>query len=296
MANYLVCEGARQGIDERALNALVIQPNSLNFLLTPAGGCGGIGPVRAYLHRPGHDVAISIVDRDYRLSGTAAATWANQAGNSFIWRRHELENHLLHRLVVLELFNDFRAAPAGGWAAALPATEADVAALLRTLAAPRLADHAAWLLQEELITAINGVGNLKFGPAAPAAPPAAPAPGQAQWLPVLQQEAARLCQASTAVAALPDLQPGAVATRYHALLTQFQNPAFLTSDGYLIDMGGKELVTALARHLNAQGAPAGLNRQVLADELLNVLQRIYQPNVLFAPDDFAELAAVLAQY
>jgi len=31
-------------------------------------------------------------------------------------------------------------------------------------------------------------------------------------------------------------------------------------------------------------------------ERLRVLDGIYQPNILFLPDDFAELAAILAQY
>jgi hypothetical protein len=60
-------------------------------------------------------------------------------------------------------------------------------------------------------------------------------------------------------------------------------------------MGGHELLAALSRHLHSLGAGARLNQQVLSDELLRVLDRIYQPNILFQPDDFAELAAILAQ-
>jgi hypothetical protein len=241
-------------------------------------------------------VAVSIEDRDYRPQSVAQPTWANHQGKAFIWRRHEIENYLLHPRVVLELFNDFRAGTAPAWAAQLPATEPDVSALLQALANPLIEDHAAQVLKDELVRRINGIGSLSFGPPRPAPPARAHTPGQAQWLSALQNEAVRLCQACNSVAALPDLHPAAIATRYNVLLAQFQNPGFLTSGDYLIDMGGKELLAALSRHLHGLGAPVGLNRDTLATDLLRVLIPIYQPGALYQPDDFAELAAILAQY
>jgi hypothetical protein len=302
VAVYLVCEGPRGGLDDRVLDALVVN-NRFRPLtrvrIETAGGSKGHGAVRFYLESrssPPHDVAIAVEDRDYHARSAADATWANRAGRSFIWRRHEIQNYLLHPQVVLELFNDFRAAGAA-WANSLPAAVADVSALLRSLASLLLEDYAAAVLREEMVQQINAIGSLSFGPQRPTPAAGSPAPSQAQWLQALQQEATRLGRTCTDVASLPALQPAAFTARYTALLTTFQNPAFLTSDEYLIDMGGKELLAALSRHLHTLGAPGSLvNRDELADGLLRVLERIYQPNVIYQPDDFAELAAVLRQY
>jgi hypothetical protein len=294
---YLVCEGSGRRLDERVLDALVIQFHSLTVLMASTGAKSGHGAVCAYLEnqRPPH-VAISVEDRDHRPRAHAQATWGNLLGRRYIWRRHEIENYLLHPRVVLELFNDFRAAGAA-WANSLPATEADVSALLRTLAGPLLEDHAAEVLRAEIVQQINAIGSLSFGPARPAPAAGSHAPGQAQWLPALQNEAARLGRTSTAVAALPALQPAALAARYTALLTTMQNPAFVAADEHLIDMGGKELLAVLSRHLHALGAPGpSVSRNELADGLLRVLAPIYQPNTTYQPDDFAELAAILRQY
>ena len=55
-------------------------------------------------------------------------------------------------------------------------------------------------------------------------------------------------------------------------------------------------MAALARHLGGLGAPTRLDQNVLADELLRVLEQVYQPNSIYQADDFAELAAILGQY
>lgn len=70
----------------------------------------------------------------------------------------------------------------------------------------------------------------------------------------------------------------------------------MTSGAYLFDMEGKDLLAALSRHLAGFGASARLNSDELADGLLRALERIYQPNSTYQPDDFAELAAILRQY
>jgi hypothetical protein len=296
VAVYLVCEGFLQGLDRRVLRALVVRFHNLAVLIEPAGGSKGHGAVRAYLeNRSPLDVAIAIEDRDYRPRTAAHDTWTNQAGRSFIWHRHEIENYLLHPRVVLELFNDFRSAGAA-WANSLPATEADTSTLLQTLAAPLLDDHLAQVLKDELVREINRIGSLSFGPPAPAPGAGAHAPGQAQWLPVLQQEAIRLSQTCANVAAWPGLQPAEIAARYQALRVQFPPSAFLHSGDYLIDMKGKDLLATLSRHLGSFGAPARLNQDALANELLRLLERIYQPNSIYQPDDFVELAAILRQY
>ncbi len=79
-------------------------------------------------------------------------------------------------------------------------------------------------------------------------------------------------------------------------MAYYQQPVFLTSGDYLCDMGGHELLEALTRHLHNLGAGSRFSQQFLSDELLRLLDQTYQPNTLFQPDDFAELAAILAQY
>ncbi len=297
MAVHLVCEGSRQGLDERVLDAVVIQYHNLAVLTSPSGGSRGLGAVRAYLQsRSAHDVAVAVEDRNHRPFAVANATWANPASQSFIWRRHEIENYLLHPRVVLALFDELRTLPGLHWTVGLPASESDVDALLQALAAPLLADHAAEVLRDEIVEQINAVGSVGFGIARPAPPAGAHAPREPEWLAVLLQEATRLSQACTAVASLPPLQAAALTARYGALVAQYQQPAFLTSRDYLRDMGGHELLASLSRHLHSLGAGARFSQQILADELLRRLDQMYHPNTLFQPDDFAELAAILAQY
>jgi hypothetical protein len=248
------------------------------------------------LNRSPNDVANAVEDRDYyRTRAQAHARWANLRADGYIWRRHEIENYLLHARVVLALFDDYRAA-GKAWAAALPAAEPDIETLLQTVAAALLENHAGEVLRVELLEHSTAGGNLQFGAITPPAPAGARVPGQAAWIPALQQEAARLCGVCTAAAALPALQPAAIPARYQALLAQFQAPAFLTSGDFLIDMGGHELMAALAAYLLGIGAPAGFSDTFLEDELLRVLTPIYQPGTLYQPDDFQELAVILGQY
>jgi hypothetical protein len=195
----------------------------------------------------------------------------------------------------LALFNDLRAT-GFGWTAALPTTEASVLTLLQTVATALLENHAAEVLRVELLRHSVAGGNLQFGTNRPPSPPGAIVAGQAAWVPALQQEAARLCASCTAAAGRPELRPAAIAARYQVLLAQFQAPAFLTSGTFLVDMGGHELMAALAAHLRGVGAPLSFTDRFLEDELLRVLIAIYQPGVFYNPDDFQELATILAQY
>lgn len=294
MATYLVCEYA---LDGRVLNELVIQRHNLNVQIVLAGGNSGLGPIRGYLApQSSSNVALTIRDRDYdRSLADANATWANPNGRGFIWRRHEIENYLLHPQVVLSFFNEVRAAPKGAWANTLPTTEADVSTLLEQLATPFLDNHAAGVLRSELVRQINLVGSLSYGPTSPSPQPGANSPTQAEWLPVLIAEANRLRSVCVGVNSLPHLQSADITARYATLLTQCHDPAFLTTGDFLREMGGKELVAALSRQLHGLGA-RGLDKDQLADKLVAVLSRIYSPNTLFQPDDFSELANILGQY
>ena len=250
MAVFLVCEGENHGLDNRVLDPLVIQHHNLSVQMAPSGGSGGLGGVRVYLRNLAHNnVAISVEDRDYyRTLAEAHAGWGNLTAYAFFWRRHEIENYLLHPRVVLAMFDDLRVTGLG-WVATLPTTEAGVLTLLQTVATALLENHAAEVLRVELLRHSVAGGDLKFGAIRPPAQPGATVAGQAAWVPALQEEAARLCASCTAAAGHPDLQPAAIAARYQVLLAQFQDPAFLTSGTFLVDMGGHELMAALAAHL-----------------------------------------------
>jgi hypothetical protein len=230
-----------------------------------------------------------------RTQAEAHAGWGNLAALAYVWRRHEIENYLLHARVVLALFDDYRTAGIP-WAAALPASQPDVLALLRTVAGALLENHAGAVLRVELLRHSVAAGNLQFGAIRPAASSSATAAGQGAWVLALQQEATRLGSVCAVAAVIPEFQPAAIANRYQALLAQFQAPAFVASGDFLIDMGGHELMAALAAHLRGVGAPAAFTDSFLEEELLRVLTLIYQPGLTYQPDDFQELAAILDQY
>src|SRR5262249_42766939 len=153
----------------------------------------------------------------YRTRAEAHASWGNMSAEGYIWRRHEIENYLLHPRVVLALFHDYRATGAP-WAVALPATEPDVLALLATIAGPLVENHAGEVLRVELLRHSTAKGNLQYGALRPPAAPGATVAGQAVWVRALQHEAARLCAVCSAAAALPEFQPTIIANRYQVVL------------------------------------------------------------------------------
>jgi hypothetical protein len=101
---------------------------------------------------------------------------------------------------------------------------------------------------------------------------------------------------------LRDLDPDMVdvevldVTEEEARKLLLTTPAFLTSGDFLIDMGGHELMGALAAPFRGVGAPPAFTDSFLGEELLRVLPPIYQLGTIYQPDDFHELAAILRQY
>ena len=292
---YLVCEGTPAGLDERVLNALVVQHHNLSVQVVPAGGSKGLGSIRAYLAGGLHDTAIRVGDRDHTVSRAEAnAEWAVPDANQYHWRRHEIENFLLHPGVLLALADDYRAS-GSAWAATWPATDPDALALLTTVATPLLEDHVGEVLRAELAGQLSAIGS-QFGPPRPGPVAGAAAPVQAAWVAALQAEAMRLRGAFAAAAAHRALDPANIAARYATLLTQCQASLFLPPGDFLVEMGGHELMSALANHLQATGMPPGFSSSILESELLRVLGKTYEPGITYQPDDFQDLATILAQY
>lgn len=295
MAVHLVCEGGPSGLDNRVLDRLVVQFHNLPVLMAPSGSSRGHGAVRNFLTNRGpDDVVISVEDRDYMCSRREAeSSWADPSRDHFRWRRHEIENYLLEPPVVLALFDGYRQAGAT-WARTLPVTTSDVLTWLQTIAAGWIENHAGEVLKAELLwLATTAGGNLKFGPKPPPKPPGQSATDEAGWVAALQTEATRLCGACAVASRLPELQPAAIAARYQVLRTEFQAGDFLRSGDFLIDMGGHELMAAFLDELWHLGAPRKFSSLTLEEDLLDVLTTIYQPDTLFQPDDFHELAQIL---
>jgi hypothetical protein len=161
VAVFLVCEHA---LDGRVLDQLVVQRHSLAAQVVYAVGSSGLGAICRYIeNRTRGDVAVSIRDRDYDYTWAQAdATWANPTGREFVFRRHEIENYLLEPRAVLELFNEWRALPSAPWTRHLPMNEADIAALLTTLATPLVPTHVAGQIRTEVFRATNALGSLRF--------------------------------------------------------------------------------------------------------------------------------------
>ena len=112
--------------------------------------------------------------------------------------------------------------------------------------------------------------------------------GRDQWVEAFCAEAERLARDCEAVAALPQLRPDSIRARYDDLLAGATDPSFILSGDFLLDMGGKELLSAVTQHVRALGATA-LSNEDFQEELVVAVAREYREG-LFEPDDFAHLA------
>ena len=130
----------------------------------------------------------------------------------------------------------------------------------------------------------------------PPAPQGATVAGQAAWLPALQQEAARLCASCTTAAGHPGIAVGRDSSPLPGPASGFPGPR-LPDLGGLPDGHRRSRVDDLGSPLTSMDLGAArIHVSFLEDELLRVLITIYQPGVIYNPDDFQELATVLAQY
>ncbi|MBM4080820.1 MAG: hypothetical protein FJ278_14035 [Planctomycetes bacterium] len=167
---YLVCEGPADGLDSRALDAVVAQILRVPVIVSPAGGDSSLASVASWLEErsrrtrkdgtlgPPSDRAFSIEDRDYRPRAEADASWHTKGNKRLMWRRHEVENYLLEPGVVLRAFDSLRRTVTFPWARKLPTEELAVAELLADLARPMSEDHAGRLLHWELRRAKGNAG------------------------------------------------------------------------------------------------------------------------------------------
>jgi hypothetical protein len=284
MTVYLVCEDQ---IDNRVLNAVVVQRNNLKVMIEKAAGSTGLGAIRGYLEKLNkHNKAITIRDRDYdKTLSQANTSWSDPKATELIWRRHEIENYLLEPSVVLTFFNDIRADVP--WAKDLPASVPQTRELLWKLADPLIPAHAAELLRAEITQATNTLGATKFT----RPPQMNNTSDKAACREAVISEAARLRATGTALAVLPQLETSNVGSRYDQLFSECKRPEF-QNGAFLCEMGGKEILDRLGQHFQQLGANPKLLKE-LSDKLATTLGKSYFPNLTFQPDDFDELATKL---
>src|SRR5262245_61551786 len=101
MTVHLVCEGERDSIDNRLLDAVLAQYHGLPVQIEPGGGKRSLRTIRAYLEKRNPDpnrspdIAIAVEDRDYSPRADVEAEWMNPVARSLRWRWHQVENFLM---------------------------------------------------------------------------------------------------------------------------------------------------------------------------------------------------------
>jgi hypothetical protein len=299
---YVVCEGPT---DKRVLEHLLNLKLGLFVQVKVAGGEDipgrsgrpRVGSVRAYLEREAPGViALAIQDRNFISLQQVDEGWQHEKGKTLVWHRHEIENYLLEPKVVARAFTRLRDADDEIVARRyrrLPTDEGAIAELLRDAARKLFEDHAAQLVAWELYTSADRGNPSMFRPRSPRPTPPARVPGRAEWLRALQEEAERVRGASLQVANLQAMLPRQIEERYDAELSRLLEPDFLELSVHLSEMGGHELMSAVCVELTSFGAT--FSRQDLTDVLTEALNDIYEPDRVFAADDFARLADRLRQ-
>lgn len=293
MSIYLVCEGEPDGLDVRVLDLIIAQKYDRMVQIEPAGGSGSSGSVASWLEkRSPLNQAHSIQDRDFCPLEEVEQSWQRPNQKRWMWRRHEIENYLLDPRIVADAFKALQVDGVRG-SDALPNNPEDVLELLRELAQPMLQDHAGWLTYWHLVSRKREIGDTRLRwPDSPLQSAlGAQYPCRAEWLEYLRSECVRLkeaCEQISQDAALDELN---IEDMYEDNLSQVTHPDFLASGRFLQDMRGKELVSALCSYINHAGVPR-LSRSILEEELINALDRLYEPG-FFEPDDFAQLAEAL---
>ena len=286
---HLVCEGGKDSLDARVLNATLSLGLRVRATISGAGGGSSLGSVAAWIEEESRDllpngsfsrpqvVALYIEDRNFRPRPEAEAPWSRPDAKGLLWRRHEIENYLLEPAIVLAAFQSLRRNVADAWAQALPDDVAAVTAFLTAIAAPLLEDHAGQLLLWELRVAKGRAGVTDFSRKPPAPRAGAALPGRNEWLPLLVNEAARLQRDCIAVSTEPSFGAVAIANRYDAILADLHRPEFIRPDAFLFDMAGKRLAQALYQYLRRRQRRLRLSYEDFEDYLVDALTGTYQP-------------------
>ena len=301
MSVYLVCEGPADGLDIRVLDLMIAQKLNREIQIIPAGGVRSLGSVASWLEERSRkplpdgtmgsprDRAYVIEDRDFRSLEEVERTWQQPNRKRWVWRRHEIENYLLDPRLIVDAFNALKAARVRG-ADLLPGDIDVVFRDLREIARPMLEDHAGWLTYWNLVSYKRDTADTRLlWPDAPLQPSSGSSyPGRAEWLDYLRSECARMNEACKRLTEDVVFDGPAIADAYDRTLSQVVDSDFLASGRFLLDLDGHKLMSSLRMYINRTGVPR-LSRSDLETELINALDRLYQPG-FFERDDFSRLA------
>lgn len=302
---YLICEGPQNGLDVRVLDRIIAQKLGKAVLINGAGGDTSLGSVATFLEERSRkaspdgvlatavDRAYSVEDRNFSSAEIVESKWG-LASKRFVWRRHEIENYLLDPGVVANAFVSLNetlpdAVPD------LPQTPEEIRAVLETAARPMIEDHAGWLVHAQLNERKN-VGlntRIKGPPGSSRASADSRYLNRQAWLGHLSTECTRIKQECSTFSATSEFEESAITELYDQKLGEVSQPTFFSSDRYLADMSGKDLMLALLQYARQHSLPR-LTRSVLEVELIDALDRVYLPNY-FTRDDFLELANRLVE-
>lgn len=284
MANMiLICEGATDGLDIRALNAVIAQKLGKEVTIRAAGGDRGLGSVATYLEEQSKqqyggtsDEVFTIEDRNYKVWAESHDSWSRNS-KRFIWHRHEIENYLLEPGVVAAAFESLnRIKPSG-----LPQSKPDVELLLHSCANKMLEDHAGWLTYNYLVEKLNPLKLKLSGPKGGLH-------ARQNWIEHLQKECLRLDQAMSTISQMVEFSAPEIESFYDLKLGEVRQPAFLSSGQYLRDLQGKELLGILYETVRTMGF-AKMKKADFQEKLIQALGQEYSQGY-FDPDDFDELA------
>jgi hypothetical protein len=285
MANViLICEGATDGLDIRALNAVIAQKLGKQITIRAAGGDRGLGSVATYLEEQSKqqyggtsDEVFTIEDRNYKSWTEAHDSWG-QNNKRLIWHRHEIENYLLDPGIVVSAFDLLNKIKP----ASLPQSRPDVESLLHSCANKMLEDHAGWLTYYYYLVSklgplrlrLSGLGGILQT--------------RQNWIEHLQQECSRLSQATLTMSQIAEFDAPEIENFYDQKLDEIRQPSFLTSGQYLRDLRGKELLGTLYERVKTMGF-AKMKKADFQEKLIQALGQEYSYGY-FDPDDFDELA------
>jgi len=296
---YLVCEGGPNSLDMRVLDALVTR--HLDVQIMPGAGENSIGSVRSWLEErsrpnlpdgslgPAQDVAFAVFDRNYLSFDEAQKKWKNP--RHFVWLRHEIENYLLEPRVVFSAFSYVRKTTNQEWVKGLPATESAVRTLLEDLARPLLEEHAAQAVYFQIQLDRRRTCPREPGLSEMFAGNPAGTSSRESWLNALLAACRQVSDGCRTVAATAQEESDRqIREKYGEAVTQVTAPEFLSTGKFLCEMDGKRLLRSLATHLREQLGASKLSNDDFDQELVTALVREYQPNNLFKPDEFLEIA------
>lgn len=284
----LVCEGEPNSIDATILKQVFVSVLAAGISIESGGGIKGTGPIAAFLRRQRGGTVAYVNDRDYRPRDDAERAFAD-GQNGFLWRRHSIENYLLHPLVIRSALSRVKErfkprANAPGWLAALPDDTDEISDMLRACAqsrapeeACRMANHRLW---KELPKSLGRIQ--KRNPPLDAVDDRI---APILWREALCQEVKRVSNSAAATASCMVFSRQNAIRHFDASFDEITAESYIGEMEFLIDFHGLDLLGELRLRVSP-------GRNALPDDRLVLgAAAEYEANpLLYGKDDFRDLA------